>query len=313
MIIEGKRRENPFSLSGGSVSPLYETYYGISIPEAFFMVQPFPLKKARLSTVRLYAVASLFLIIIGTMVMYYSFNVSTADVNSGIPFSGTTPVSLKSPQWSGYVVMSNLLLRESEVTIVTGSWIVPSVDPTVNDAYSSVWVGVGGYGEGSLIQTGTAQQSVKGIVSYYAWYELLPNRAVRIQNFTVLPGDEITASVKLVDPNKNIWNVEIREITRGTSFSRNFMYRSSRLSAEWVVEAPSIGGNVTTLADFGSVTFSGGFATIANTTGAISSFPAYQLVMYDSQDVQLVDVSALNQAGSGFTVTYSKFVANESS
>ena len=85
------------------------------------------------------------------------------------------------------------------------------------------------------------------------------------------------------------------------------------MSAEWVVEAPSISGEVTTLADFGSVTFSGGFATIANTTGAISSFPGYQLVMYDSQDVQLVDVSALNQAGSGFTVTYSKFVANESS
>ena len=313
MIVEGKRRENPFSLSGGSVSPLYETYYGISIPEAFFMVQPFPLKKARLSTVRLYAVASLFLIIIGTMVMYYSFNVSTADVNSGIPFSGTTPVSLKSPQWSGYVVMSNLLLRGSEVTIVTGSWTVPSIDPTVNDAYSSVWVGVGGYGEGSLIQTGTTQQSVNGIVDYYAWYEWLPNRAVRIRDFTVLPGDEITATLKLVNAKTNIWAIEIRDLTRGTTSSKSVVYRSSRLSAEWVVEAPSISGEVTTLADFGSVTFSGGFATIANSTGAISSFPGYQLVMYDSQDVQLVDVSALNQAGSGFTVNYSKFVANESS
>ncbi|HLC00043.1 MAG TPA: G1 family glutamic endopeptidase [Candidatus Bathyarchaeia archaeon] len=267
---------------------------------------------SKINTIRLYAVTSAILIILGSVIMFYSFNFSTTQSSSSQP-SDSTPVSLKSPQWSGYVVMSNLLLRESEVTIVTGSWIVPSVDPTAYDAYSSVWVGVGGYGEGSLIQTGTAQQSVKGIVSYYAWYELLPNRAVRIQNFTVLPGDEITASVKLVDPNKNIWNVEIREITRGTSFSRNFMYRSSRLSAEWVVEAPSISGEVTTLADFGSVTFSSGFATIANTTGAISSFPGYQLVMYDSQDVQLVDVSALNAEGSGFTVTYSKFVTNESS
>src|SRR3989339_1856139 len=267
---------------------------------------------SKINTIRLYAVTSAILIFLGSVIMFYSFNFSTTQSSSPQP-SDSTPVSLKSPQWSGYVAMSNLLLRESEVTIVTGSWTVPSIDPTVNDAYSSVWVGVGGYGEGSLIQTGTAQQSVKGIVSYYAWYEFLPNRAVRIQNFTVLPGDEITASVKLVDPNKNIWNVEIREITRGTSFSRNFMYRSSRLSAEWVVEAPSIGGNVTTLADFGSVTFSSGFATIANTTGAISSFPGYQLVMYDSQDVQLVDVSALNQAGSGFTVTYSKTMSNESS
>ena len=209
--------------------------------------------------------------------------------------------------------MSNLILRESEVTAVAGSWRVPSVEPTANDVYSSVWVGVGGYGEKSLIQTGTAQQSVKGVASYYAWYELLPNRAVRIPDFAVIPGDEITASVKLVDKNENSWTVEIRDLTRGLNFSKIFVYRSSRLSAEWVVEAPSVGGNVTTLADFGSVTFSACFATIANSTGSISSFPGYQLVMHDSQDVRLVDVSALNAAGSGFTVTYSKTTSNESS
>lgn len=260
---------------------------------------------SRIKPIRNYVVVSLILIIVGSIIIYSSLSASTSQ-GSGPQGSMSAPVSLKSPQWAGYVVMSNLILRESEVTIVTGSWTVPSINPTANDAYSSVWVGVGGFGEGSLVQTGTAQQSVNGIVSYYAWYELLPNRAVRIQNFTVMPGDEITASVKLVDPGDNIWNVGISDLTRGTSFSRNFAYNSSRLSAEWVVEAPSLQGNITTLADFGSVTFSSCFATVADETGAISSFPGYQLVMYDGQDVQLVDVSALNAEGSGFTVTYSR-------
>ncbi len=248
---------------------------------------------------------SLILIILGSAIIFSSFSGSTSEDASLAP-SVSVPVSLKSPQWSGYVAMSNLLLRESVVTIVTGSWIVPSIEPSAKDAFSSVWVGVGGFGEGSLVQTGTGQQSVNGIVAYYAWYEFLPNRAVIIPDFKVMPGDEVTASVKLADPAKNIWTVEFRDVTREATFSKNFVYRSSRLSAEWVVESPSINGSVTDLANFGSVTFSGCFATIANATGAISDFPGYQLVMYDSKDVQLVDVSSLTADGAGFTVTYSK-------
>jgi len=192
------------------------------------------------------------------------------------------------------------------VTAVTGLWTVPSVDPTVNDTYSSVWVGIGGYGEKTLLQTGTAQQSVKGALEYYAWYELLPNRAVRLPKVTISPGDEITASIELVDPTSNTWNLEIRDLTTGTSFSNDFKYNSSRLSAEWIVEAPSLEGTIQTLANFGEVTFSSCSATITNVTGGINSFPGYQLVMYDSQDVQLVDVSGLNSEGSRFNVTYSR-------
>ena len=256
-------------------------------------------------TFRLYAVASLILIIIGSIVIYSSLSFSLNQTSSQEP-SGSAPVSLKSPQWAGYVVMSNLILRESEVTIVTGSWNVPSIEPTADDTFSSVWVGIGGYGEKSLIQTGTAQQSVNGIVSYYAWYEFLPNSAVVLQNFTVNPGDQITATVKLTDSSVNIWTVEIRDLTSDASFSQDFVYRSSRLSGEWVVEAPSLNGVIQTLSDFGEFTFSGCFVTIAGSTGAISSFPGYQLVMYDSRDVQLVDVSSLNADSSGFNVTYSK-------
>ena len=64
--------------------------------------------------------------------------------------------------------MSNLILRESEVTTFVGSWVVPTVQSTVYNTYSSVWVGIGGFGENSLFQLGTAQQCVNSVVNYYA-------------------------------------------------------------------------------------------------------------------------------------------------
>lgn len=207
--------------------------------------------------------------------------------------------------------MSNLILREAEVTYVTGSWTVPSVSATENDTYSSVWVGVGGYGEKTLIQTGTAQQSVKGVIEYYAWYELLPNLAVRLPKFKISPGDTMTAAITLVDSDSNMWNLEIRDLTTGDSFSDDFAYNSSRLSSEWVVEAPSLEGQTQTLANFGEVTFTSCSATIANTTGPVSNFPSYRLIMYDSQDVQLVTVSGFDSKGSSFNVTYSKNVSKQ--
>jgi hypothetical protein len=218
--------------------------------------------------VRIYVLIALILIPIGSVIILFSFNLSSYG-SSGAQPSGSNPVSLKSRRWAGYAGVSNLLLRQSEVTAVAGSWVVPEVALTESDTYSSVWVGIGGFGEGSLIQTGTEQECIGGLFNYYAWYEFLPNRA------------------------------------RGESFLEDFVYNSSKLSAEWVVEAPSLNGQVATLSNFGSVSLSECSATIAGTTGGISSFPGYQLVLYDGQGVQLVEVSALNADGSSFNVTYS--------
>jgi hypothetical protein len=254
--------------------------------------------------VRIYVLIALILIPIGSVIILFSFNLSSYG-SSGAQPSGSNPVSLKSRRWAGYAGVSNLLLRQSEVTAVAGSWVVPEVALTESDTYSSVWVGIGGFGEGSLIQTGTEQECIGGLFNYYAWYEFLPNRAVRIQNFTVTPGDKIVASITLTSPNENVWTVTISNLARGESFLEDFVYNSSKLSAEWVVEAPSLNGQVATLSNFGSVSLSECSATIAGTTGGISSFPGYQLVLYDSQGVQLVEVSALNADGSSFNVTYS--------
>ena len=134
-------------------------------------------------------------------------------------------------------------------------------------------------------------------------YELLPSTAVQIHSLHVEPGDEITASVTMADETKHLWLVEIHDLTKGESYSRTFGYTSSRLSAEWIVERPSISGKITTLADFGSVTFTNCQATIKNVTGTVNTYPGYQLVMYNDE-AKLVSVSPLSADGSSFTIDY---------
>jgi hypothetical protein len=211
---------------------------------------------------------------------------------------------LKVTQWSGYMVASDIQNRSAEVRGVSASWVVPEIKPSGNNTFSGVWIGIGGYGEKTLIQAGTEQEYINGRVSYYAWYELLPNFLVRISRVHVQPGDTITASISLVNENTNTWSIELDDVTRGENFQRNVVYNSSRLSAEWIVERPTVNGTISTLADFGNVTFTECKANIGGSIGAIGNFSFAQLVMHDSQDQQLVSVTSLNVDGSSFTVSY---------
>jgi hypothetical protein len=239
------------------------------------------------------------MIVVGAVVIYYSMSLFLAGLSQT-----NTPTSLRVSQWSGCMVASDLQNRSRVVSSVSASWTVPEVNASENDTFSAAWVGIGGYGEKTLIQTGTEQQCINGQVTYFAWYERLPDYLVRILNIHVRPGDTITASISLVNENASTWSIEINDVTRGERFEKALVYNSSRLSAEWIVERPTVNGTISTLADFGNVTFSECKATIEGKTGAISNFSYAQLVMYTPQNVQLVTVSPLNDDGSSFTVNY---------
>ena len=72
--------------------------------------------------------------------------------------------------WAGYAVSES----SPTVTSVLGSWIVQPAQPNVNATYSSQWIGIGGFSDSSLIQTGTESDYYNGSAHYDAWYELLP-------------------------------------------------------------------------------------------------------------------------------------------
>lgn len=220
-------------------------------------------------------------------------------------FTHTLVQRLTSLDWAGYVVASDLVNPEPVIAGVSGSWIVPRVDVSPDDEFSVAWIGIGGQFDSTVIQTGTEQDSVNGNDTYSAWYELLPDESVTITALEVSPGDKITASISLVDSATNKWSIEIVDVTKGQRFQQNFLYNASRLSAEWIVERPTLSnGIITTLANFGNVTFTDSRTSLNTAVGTISSFPSTQVIMQNRQNRQLVTVSSLTSDGSSFTVNY---------
>jgi hypothetical protein len=205
--------------------------------------------------------------------------------------------------WAGYAVASNPLAPQPIVVGVSGSWTVPRVAASTGDTYSAAWIGIGGQTDETLIQCGTEHDFTKGQERYSAWYEMLPANAINIPSITVSPGDKFTASITLAN-NTNEWILEITNLSNGQGFKQNFIYNSSKLSAEWVVERPTVNNQVSELANFGSVTFTEAKAQLGTTVGTIRSFPNYEIVMENRENVPLASISGLSLDGSSFTVTY---------
>jgi len=239
------------------------------------------------------------LIIIDIVVIGYSISLFFAS-----PSRVNEPTSISLSQWSGYMVASDIQNKSPVVTSVSGSWAVPEVKPSENNTFSGMWIGIGGYGEKTLIQTGTEQEYINGKSAYYAWYELYPNYVVSIPNLHVQPGDTISASISLINENASTWSIEIHDVTSGENFQKVVVYNSSMLSAEWIVERPKVNDTVSTLANFGIVRFTECKATLGGVTGTIGNFSYAQIVMREDEGTSLVSVSPLNDEGLGFTVSY---------
>jgi hypothetical protein len=69
-----------------------------------------------------------------------------------------------SSNWSGYAETTT-----SAFTGITGAWTVPAVTGP-NGSYSATWIGIDGFTNSSLIQTGTEQNYLNGSAQYSAWW-----------------------------------------------------------------------------------------------------------------------------------------------
>ncbi|MGA2524405.1 MAG: G1 family glutamic endopeptidase [Candidatus Bathyarchaeia archaeon] len=227
------------------------------------------------------------------------------------PSPTTTPNATTAINWAGYEVSSDLQNPQPVVTGVNASWVVPTVTTSVNNTYSAIWIGVGGQfnNDTSLIQCGTEQDSRDGFARYYAWYEILPHNAINIPAYiiTVSSGDQMQASIQLANGTINQWVINVTDITTSNSFQTTVFYNSSQLTAEWIIERPTVDNVISQLTNFGNVTFTSCNATIGSISGDVTSFPWTAINMVSSVEsgglpVQLADVSDLAPDGSGFTV-----------
>jgi hypothetical protein len=141
-------------------------------------------------------------------------------------------------------------------------------------------------------------------------------------NMTVEPGDRLSAHVAVSSATVT---VSISDLTRHTTFSKQLQMSSPTVSsAEWIAEAPSRclssssqDCHILSLADFGSVTFTGASASARGRTGSITSglgqVSALTLEanpgfgrLYATAAQADASPGALSGDGSSFTVTWQR-------
>jgi hypothetical protein len=109
---------------------------------------------------------------------------------------------------------------------------------------AAFWVGLDGYEDNTVEQTGTEADCAGPAPVYYAWWELYPKALVRIEE-PVRPGDRMHAEVSQDE-------LLLEDLTAGWKSRRSFLPGSLAFSsAEWIAEAPARNA----LTDFGSVRF----------------------------------------------------------
>jgi Peptidase A4 family len=161
---------------------------------------------------------------------------------------GTTPQLIDGHlisygNWGGYVVTG----ANDSVKTTSATWTQTAVScPSGDD--SSPWIGIDGFNDNTVEQTGTDGDCNGSKPSYYAWYEMYPRNTVVI-NEPISPGDQFTGTVTF-NGGKS-YTLTLANVTDGWTYTTTQTLKSDDNSAEAVLEqdGPS-------LADFGTLPFS---------------------------------------------------------
>ena len=208
----------------------------------------------------------------------------------------------ESSNWAGYAVTG------SEFTLARGSWTVPAVDCTaIPGSSASFWVGIDGWENDTVEQTGTDSDCDNGTPTYYAWYEFVPAAGTTISSVPVAPGDQISADVSF---SGSTFTVTMTNLTSGKTYSKNLPAGSAkRASAEWIAEA-----NGYRLSDFGAVSFGQDYTSVpltnyasdSRTFGRIGDFGmnVQESIIVAGEDLLVALPSPLSADGSSFTVVW---------
>ena len=117
----------------------------------------------------------------------------------------------------------------------------------------------------------------------------------------VSPGDTIMASLSCAGKCKGTqhWTLSMTNQTTGLSWSKVLKYNSSKLSAEWIEEAPTDRNGIVPLADFGTSTF---VQSMVN--GASADLSTGDSIVMDDPNGQSSTVSPPDSTMDGFTACF---------
>ncbi|KAI0335710.1 concanavalin A-like lectin/glucanase [Cubamyces sp. BRFM 1775] len=192
-----------------------------------------------------------------------------------VPAASAIEQDVNTDDWAGVALTFG---SGSVVESVTGTFAVPVPNaPPGGDDHevyeSAAWLGIDGYTcPSALLRTGVVFIRANGVVTANAWYEWFPNIPRTYYDITVAPGDVITATVTAETPQSAVVSIINNSTGQQASVTLGGAeYASLCLeSGEWIVGDPSKPngeGGLLPLPDFGTVTFSGAFASVEYTPG----------------------------------------------
>ena len=133
---------------------------------------------------------------------------------------------------------------------VAGYWRQPyaTAATTSRPAFSSQWIGLGGYNENVIIQAGTESNIyTDSSGGYDVWYEIIGTNItedqINIPNFPHSPGDTYYADISFSKGNNGTASFYILDCDTEsvTSFNvSNIQYNYDLTSAEWIFERPLV-------------------------------------------------------------------------
>jgi Peptidase A4 family len=231
-------------------------------------------------------------------------------------------VGWASRNWSGYAATS------TTYSGVQGNWNVPNVTGCSAGGrrpacYSAAWAGIDGFNNSSLIQTGTEQDFIGGSASYSAWWTTSANgfveQTIGISHNgsdpctndsghfcgTVSAGDSMTATMAISGGNGTI-TLKNNSGSHGWTFTITVPYSGPETSAEWIMEAPTVGGKIATMPNYNNFTFDPGYVNGANNPS-----------LHDSDGGELIQKGKVDSIPSapdsdtdGFTMAYGSIAPN---
>ncbi|TWE10104.1 peptidase A4-like protein [Rudaeicoccus suwonensis] len=217
-------------------------------------------------------------------------------VGFGKHFGHATNGATTDYNWAGYAQTG----ANGSAKTTSATWTVPTLSTKYN-GYSSTWVGVDGFNNSYLTQTGTEADVVNGQVQYDAWWEVITPSdeapETLFSTLTVKPGDSITASVTTTGSKSTM---KLVDNTTGKSASHTASYKGPGSSAEWIQEDTDVNGDISAAPDWHSITFSNILRNGANPD--LQSSQSLDIV--DQNGTQETSTSAPNSAGNGFTTTW---------
>ncbi|KIK57915.1 hypothetical protein GYMLUDRAFT_98354 [Collybiopsis luxurians FD-317 M1] len=214
--------------------------------------------------------------------------------------SGNTNVthSATSTNWAGVIIQSPP--SGSHFTSAVGTFIVPT--PSGNGA-ASAWVGIDGdTAQNSIFQSGVDFTVSKGQVSYSAWYEWYAAFAVDVPSFQVSAGDQIR--ITLTTTTSTHGTVLLENLSTSQSFTKDVSAPNSSSAlqgknAEWIVEDFEENGQMVTLTNWGTLTFTDGSAG-TNTGSSVA--PSTGTIVNMEQDGRVL--TSVSTSGSNVTIQH---------